>query len=168
MTDDRQYERATFAAGCFWGIEAAFRRIKGVVSTAVGYTGGTTPEPSYETVGAGNTGHAEAVEVTFDPVVVSYEQLLDLFWAIHDPTQLNRQGSDVGSNYRSAIFYHSPEQYATAIASKRKLEVTGAFRGHNITTEIVPASTFWLAEEYHQQYYEKCGQGYCAIPKNWE
>lgn len=148
MTDDGPYEKATFAAGCFWGIEAAFRRVKGVVATAVGYTGGTIPEPSYETVSTGTTGHAEAVEVTFDPVVVSYERLLDLFWSIHDPTQLNRQGPDIGSNYRSAIFCHSPEQHAAAIASKRKLEATGKFRGHNITTEIVPASTFWPAEEY--------------------
>jgi peptide-methionine (S)-S-oxide reductase len=168
VTDSGQYEKATFAAGCFWGIEAEFRRIKGVISTAVGYTGGTTREPSYEAVSTGITGHAEAVEVTYDPVVVPYERLLDVFWAIHDPAQLNPQGPDIGSNCRSAIFYHSPGQYASAIASKRKLEATGGFRGRTIATEIIPATTFWLAEEYHQQYYEKCGQGYSAMPKNWE
>jgi peptide-methionine (S)-S-oxide reductase len=149
-------ERATFAAGCFWGVEADFREIDGVVDALVGYTGGTTPNPTYQQVCGDRTGHAEAVEVTFDPSRVSYEQLLDAFWAMHDPTTPNRQGPDVGSQYRSAIFYHSAEQKAAAEASKAALERSGRY-GRPIVTEIVPAATFWRAEDYHQQYVAKRG-----------
>jgi len=166
--ESKELERATFAAGCFWGVEAAFRQIKGVVETAVGYTGGTVPEPDYQNVCSGRTGHAEAVGIIFDPAVVRYEQLLDIFWSIHDPTQVNRQGPDVGTNYRSAIFYHSPEQQKLAEASKARLAALKKYRGKTIATEIVPASQFWKAEEYHQQYFEKSGRGYCASPKCWE
>ena len=166
--ESKELERATFAAGCFWGVEAAFRQIKGVVETAVGYTGGTVPEPDYQNVCSGRTGHAEAVGIIFDPAVVRYEQLLDIFWSIHDPTQVNRQGPDVGTNYRSAIFYHSPEQQKLAEASKARLAALKKYRGKTIATEIVPASQFWKAEEYHQQYFEKSGRGYCASKKCWE
>lgn len=162
METGEQYERATFAAGCFWGVEAAFRRLKGVVGTRVGYTGGSIPNPTYEQVCSGRTGHAEAVEVTFDPWILSYNQLLDLFWTIHDPTQLDRQGPDIGSNYRSAIFWHTPEQKVLAEASRDQRTAAGTFRGRKIVTEIVPVGEFWPAEDYHQQYYEKCGRGYCA------
>ena len=153
-------EKATFGAGCFWGVEAAFRRVKGVVSAAVGYSGGKTANPTYEDVCTGKTGHAEVVEVTFDSSQVSYDQLLDVFWNCHDPTSLNRQGPDLGSQYRSAIFSHSVEQEAAATASKEKLEHTGRYE-KAITTEITPASTFYRAEEYHQQYLEKQGQASC-------
>jgi peptide-methionine (S)-S-oxide reductase len=149
-------ERATFAAGCFWGVEADFREIDGVVDALVGYTGGSTPNPTYQQVCSDRTGHAEAVEVTFDPLRVSYERLLDAFWGMHDPTTRNRQGPDVGSQYRSAIFYHSDAQKAAAEASKAALERSGRFRGP-IVTEIVPAPTFWRAEDYHQQYVTKRG-----------
>ena len=155
-------EKATFAAGCFWGVEAAFRQAKGVKSTAVGYTGGTTNNPTYEEVCTDRTGHAEAVEVEFDPAEVSYEQLLDVFWDNHDPTQRNRQGPDFGSQYRSAIFYHSPAQQAAAEAAKQRLEQSGKY-ARPIATEIVPATTFNRAEEYHQQYLEKRGQASCHI-----
>ncbi|MEN6609290.1 MAG: peptide-methionine (S)-S-oxide reductase MsrA [Methanoregulaceae archaeon] len=168
MDPKARYEKATFASGCFWGVEAAFRRIEGVIETAVGYTGGTVPEPAYEQVCSGKTGHAEAVEVLFDPAVVSYEKLLDVFWNIHDPTQKNRQGPDIGTNYRSAIFYHTPEQKEIAESSRERIASSGKYRGREIVTEIVPAPEFWRAEEYHQQYYEKCGRGYCATSKNWE
>jgi peptide-methionine (S)-S-oxide reductase len=153
-------QKATFAAGCFWGVEAKFRAIKGVVDAAVGYTGGSTDDPTYQQVCTDETGHAEAVLVEFDPAIVSYEQLLDAFWQMHDPTQLNRQGPDSGSQYRSAIFYHTPEQQAAAIASKAALEKSGRMR-RPIATEIVPAQTFWRAEEYHQRYHEKHG-GACG------
>jgi peptide-methionine (S)-S-oxide reductase len=156
-------EKATFAAGCFWGVENAFRHVQGVVSTQVGYTGGKTENPTYRDVCTHTTGHAEAVEVTFDPSVMSYEKLLDVFWSIHDPTQLYRQGPDVGSQYRSAIFYHSPEQEAAAIASKEKLEESGKYK-RPVVTEIAPAGPFYRAEEYHQQYYEKAGMGGCGTP----
>ena len=162
METENPKETATFAAGCFWGVEAEFRRVKGVIGTAVGYTGGTTPEPTYRQVCSGKTGHAEAVEVTFDPTIITYEKLLDIFWQIHDPTELNRQGPDIGTNYRSAIFYHTPEQKAAAESSKARLSASGKYHGKKIATEIVPATEFWRAEEYHQQYFEKCGQGYCA------
>ena len=162
MQDAGQFRTATFAAGCFWGVEAAFRQVKGVAGTRVGYTGGKITEPAYEQVCTGNTGHAEAVEVTYDPRIVPYEQLLEIFWRIHDPTQLNRQGPDIGTNYRSAIFYHSPEQKAAATASRDRLQKSGKYGSKKIATEIVPATEFWPAEEYHQQYYEKCGQGYCV------
>ncbi len=147
---------ATFAAGCFWGVEAAYRRIDGVTSTAVGYTGGHSPSPSYKEVCSDTTGHAEAVQVEFDPARVSYDQLLDVFWNIHDPTQLNRQGPDFGSQYRTAIFVHDAEQEAAARASKAKLEAEQRFR-EPVVTEIVGAQTFHMAEDYHQQYFEKQG-----------
>jgi peptide-methionine (S)-S-oxide reductase len=155
-------EKATFAAGCFWGVEATFRQIKGVHATSVGYAGGQTPNPSYEQVCTGRTGHAEAVEVQFDPQDVSYEQLLDAFWQNHDPTQRNRQGPDVGTQYRSAILYHTPEQQAAATASRQRLAESGKLP-RPIATEIVPASEFYRAEEYHQQYLEKRGLASCHI-----
>lgn len=151
-------EQATFAAGCFWGVEAAFRRIEGVTETCVGYTGGTVEDPSYEDVCTGRTGHAEAVRVTYDPSRVSYEDLLAAFWAVHDPTQLNRQGPDVGTQYRSAIFTHGPAQEAAARASKERLAASGRAR-RPIVTEIVPAGPFYMAEDYHQQYFERRGRG---------
>lgn len=149
-------ERATFAAGCFWGVESAFRQLPGVLATAVGYTGGDTLNPSYKEVCSGRTGHAEAVTVEFDPAKISYEQLLDVFWDLHDPTQLNRQGPDYGSQYRTAIFTHGPEQENIAKASKERLAKPGGFR-KRVVTEIVPAPVFYMAEEYHQQYFEKRG-----------
>jgi len=151
-------ETATFAAGCFWGIEASFRKVKGVKDTAVGYTGGTTANPTYRDVCSGQTGHAEAVRVEYDPNEVSYQDLLEVFWDIHDPTTLNRQGPDIGSQYRSAIFYHNPEQEQAAKASKAKLEAENRF-GKPIVTQIVPKSEFYMAEDYHQQYFEKKRQG---------
>ena len=147
-------EKATFGAGCFWGIEAQFREVKGVTSAAVGYSGGATEDPSYEDVCSGNTGHAEVVEVIFDPETISYDALLDVFWSIHDPTTLNRQGPDVGSQYRSAIFTHDSGQDATARASKERLQNTIG-PGREIVTEITPATEFYRAEDYHQQYFEK-------------
>jgi len=155
-------EKATFAAGCFWGVEAAFRQIPGVLATAVGYLGGRTKNPTYEDVCTDRTGHAEAVEVEFDPNRVRYQQLLDVFWNEHDPTQLNRQGPDVGTQYRSAIFFHNPAQQAAAIASKEALEKSGRYR-RPIVTEIVPAPEFFRAEDYHQQYLEKRGLASCKI-----
>jgi peptide-methionine (S)-S-oxide reductase len=154
--------KATFAAGCFWGVEAAFRQLPGVRSTAVGYSGGTLEAPTYADVCNGDTGHAEVVEVDFDPARVSYDAILDVFWENHDPTTLNRQGPDVGEQYRSAVFFHDPEQEKTARASKEKLERSGRFR-RPIVTEITPASRFWRAEEYHQQYLEKKGLASCKI-----
>jgi len=154
-------ETATFAAGCFWGVEAAFRAVPGVVDTQVGYTGGHTKNPTYKQVCSDTTGHAEAVQVTFDPTLVTYEQLLDVFWRIHNPTTPNRQGPDVGSQYRSVIFYHSPSQEAAAKASKERLAASGKYGEAPIVTEIVPAATFWRAEEYHQRYMEKHGQAGC-------
>jgi peptide-methionine (S)-S-oxide reductase len=155
-------EKATFAAGCFWGVEATFRQIKGVLSTQVGYTGGRTQNPSYEDVCTDRTGHAEAVEVTYDPSKVRYEALLNVFWQNHDPTTPNRQGPDVGEQYRSAIFYHSPEQEAEAKASKAHLESEHKFR-RPIVTQIIAAGPFYRAEEYHQQYLEKRGLSTCHI-----
>jgi peptide-methionine (S)-S-oxide reductase len=160
-------EKATFAAGCFWGVEAVFRRVEGVIETAVGYTGGTKPEPTYEEVCSGTTGHAESVELLFDPARVTYDRLLDIFWENHDPTQVNGQGPDTGSSYRSVIFYHTEEQRKKAEASKARLQASGKY-SRPVVTEIVPAGTFWRAEEYHQQFYEKSGRGYCAAPKYWE
>jgi len=150
-------EKTTFGAGCFWGVEAAFRKVQGVVSTAVGYSGGTLKNPTYEAVCTDQTGHAEVVQVEYDPSKVSYDDLLDLFWRVHDPTTMNRQGPDLGSQYRSAIFFHSPEQEKTAIASKEKTQNSGAYNGRPIVTEITPASEFYRAEEYHQQYFAKHG-----------
>ena len=145
---------ATFAAGCFWGVEAAFRQLPGVLDAVSGYTGGSIANPTYEQVCSDRTGHAEAVEVTYDPSVVSYDALLDAFWKMHDPTQMNRQGPDVGSQYRSAIFTHSPEQAAAANAS---LEAEQTKLGKPIATRILPATTFYRAEEYHQKYFERHG-----------
>ncbi len=156
-------ERATFAAGCFWGVEAEFAKVNGVVSTAAGYTGGHLENPTYEDVCTGRTGHAEAVLVEYDPEIVSYEQLLDVFWRIHDPTLVNRQGPDVGEQYRSAIFYHSPEQEAAARAAVARLEAEPRFR-KPIATEITPTSTFYRAEEYHQRYLERRGLAHCHLP----
>jgi peptide-methionine (S)-S-oxide reductase len=155
-------EVATFAAGCFWGVEEAFARVPGVLATQVGYTGGRTKDPSYEDVCTGTTGHAEAVQVEFDPVRVSYDRLLDVFWESHDPTTLDRQGPDVGSQYRSAIFTHDASQAAQARESKAKLEASKVHR-RPIVTEITPASEFHRAEEYHQKYFEKRGGGHCRI-----
>jgi len=156
-------ERAIFAAGCFWHVEDAFSRIKGVVATRAGYTGGHTASPSYKQVSSGMTGHAEAVEIEFDPSIISYEQLLDVFWNVHDPTTLDRQGPDVGSQYRSAIFFVTPEQKARALASKEKLQSVSQSRGRKIVTEIVPAGPFYPAEEYHQKYFQKTGRHSCAV-----
>jgi peptide-methionine (S)-S-oxide reductase len=147
-------DKATFAAGCFWGVEETFRQVKGVTGTRVGYTGGKIPNPTYEAVCSHGTGHAEAIEIEFEPTQVSYEDLLEIFWQNHDPTQVNRQGPDVGDQYRSAIFVHSPEQEKAARASKERLEQSGRHR-RPIVTQIVPATTFWPAEDYHQRYVEK-------------
>jgi peptide-methionine (S)-S-oxide reductase len=155
-------EKATFAAGCFWGVEAAFRAVPGVTATTVGYTGGSFPNPTYHDVCSGRTGHAEAVQVEYDPARVTYEDLLRVFWENHDPTTVNRQGPDVGTQYRSAIFFHSPEQQAAALASKQRLERSGAYQ-RPVVTEITPAAAFYRAEEYHQQYLEKRGQATCRI-----
>jgi peptide-methionine (S)-S-oxide reductase len=154
--------KATFAAGCFWGVEATFRQLPGVISTRVGYTGGQTEDPTYKEVCTDRTGHAEAVEIEYDPAKLSYDKLLDVFWENHDPTQLNRQGPDWGTQYRSAIFFHSPEQEAEAKASKERLEKSRRF-SKPIATQIVPAVTFFEAEEYHQQYLEKKGLASCHI-----
>ncbi len=155
-------QKATFAAGCFWGVEAIFRQIPGVASTRVGYIGGKTENPTYKEVCTDRTGHAEAVEIDFDPTKVSYGELLNIFWENHDPTQLNRQGPDWGTQYRSAIFYHSPEQKAEAEASKQALENARRY-SKPITTQIVPAPTFYAAEDYHQQYLEKRGLASCHV-----
>jgi peptide-methionine (S)-S-oxide reductase len=155
-------ERATFAAGCFWGVEDAFRQVKGVTDAAAGYTGGTVENPTYREVCGDATGHAEAVQVEFDPAQVSYDELLSVFWRIHDPTTMNRQGPDVGTQYRSAIFFHSPEQEKAARASKAQQDASGRHR-RPVVTEITPASRFWRAEEYHQRYNEKHGRS-CRIP----
>jgi peptide-methionine (S)-S-oxide reductase len=156
-------EKATFAAGCFWHVEAAYRSINGVINTLVGYTGGSYPNPTYEDVCSDKTGHAESVEIEFDPAVIAYDDLLRVFWGIHDPTTPNRQGPDVGSQYRSAIFYHSPEQEAAAVASKERLQASEEYRGRRIVTEVVPASTFYPAEGYHQRYLEKRGRVTCRV-----
>jgi peptide-methionine (S)-S-oxide reductase len=153
-------EIATFGAGCFWGVEAAFRRLPGVVDVAAGYSGGHMPNPTYRDVCSHTTGHAEVVQATFDPEKISYDQLLDVFWQIHNPTQVNRQGPDVGSQYRSAIFVHSPEQQAIAEKSKAALAASGKFQ-RPIATEITTAGPFYRAEEYHQKYLEKHGAASC-------
>jgi peptide-methionine (S)-S-oxide reductase len=155
-------ELATFGAGCFWGVEATFRNVKGVKDVSVGYLGGTTPNPTYKDVCTGRTGHAEVVQVVFDPAEVAYEKLLDVFWDNHNPTTLNRQGPDVGTQYRSAIFCHSDEQKKIAEESKEKLTAAGKF-SRPIVTEITPASTFYKAEDYHQRYLEKRGLASCHI-----
>ncbi len=157
---ENNLERATFAAGCFWGVEEAFLKMKGVKSTRVGYTGGNFPDPSYEDVCTDRTGHAEAIELEFDPNEISYRELLDFFWSIHNPTTKNRQGPDIGSQYRSTIFYHNPEQEKIARKSKRQLDDSNSFQ-NKIVTEIVPAATFYQAEDYHQKYYQKIAGGSC-------
>jgi peptide-methionine (S)-S-oxide reductase len=153
-------EKATFGAGCFWHVEEAFRHLKGVLATTVGYTGGTLKNPTYEDVCTDKTRHAEVVELTYDPKIITYEELLRVFWDIHDPTTKNRQGPDVGTQYRSAIFYHSPEQKTAAELSKKTLELSGKYR-KNIVTEITEATTFYPAEEYHQSYLAKHGLAAC-------
>ena len=160
MTETR---KATFGAGCFWGVEVTFRQVDGVVATAVGYAGGKSPDPTYELVCTGRTGHAEAVEVTYDPARVSYDRLLDVFWAGHDPTTSNRQGPDRGTQYRSVIFYHDEAQRSAAEASKARWQESGRFRAP-IVTQLVPATTFYRAEEYHQRYLEKHGLASCHLP----
>ncbi len=155
-------DTATFAAGCFWGVQAEFDKVKGVVQTTVGYTGGHTEHATYRDVCSDTTGHAEAVEVVFDPTVVTYDQLLDKFWSMHDPTTLNRQGPDFGSQYRSVIFFHDKSQQDTALAMKERLGASVQFR-RPVVTEITPATTFWRAEEYHQKYFQKHGGGSCHI-----
>jgi len=155
-------ELATFGAGCFWGVEVAFRNVSGVKDALVGYLGGTLANPTYKDVCTGRTGHAEVVQVQYDPGEVSYDRLLDVFWENHDPTTLNRQGPDVGTQYRSAIFYHTPQQKATAEASKARLEASGRLR-RPVVTEITEASTFYPAEDYHQRYLEKRGLASCHI-----
>lgn len=147
---------ATFGAGCFWGVEAAFRQLPGVIEAVSGYSGGTLENPTYQQVCSGTTGHAEVVQVTYDPSVLGYDALLDLFWRMHDPTQVNRQGPDVGTQYRSAIFYHTPEQAEQARRSKEHLETSGAYN-RPVATQIEPASAFFKAEDYHQRYFEKNG-----------
>jgi peptide-methionine (S)-S-oxide reductase len=153
-------EKATFGAGCFWGVEVDFRNTPGVKGAAVGYMGGDVPNPTYEQVCTDRTGHAEVVQVEFDPAEISYETLLDTFWEAHDPTQLNRQGPDVGRQYRSAIFYHSPEQQEVALASKARVQARSR---QPVVTEVEAAKEFWRAEEYHQQYLVKRGRATCAI-----
>lgn len=155
-------ETATFAAGCFWGVEESFRQVPGVLETAVGYLGGHTANPTYKDVCTDETGHAEVVQVAFDPSKVSYDKLLDVFWSAHDPTTLNRQGPDIGTQYRSAIFFHSPDQARQARASKEKVQASGKFR-RPVVTEITAASTFYPAEDYHQKYLAKRGLSHCHI-----
>ncbi len=155
-------EKATFAAGCFWGVEAAFRKVQGVTSTAVGYMGGTSENPTYQEVCTDKTGHAEIAEVTYDPAVVSYDELLTVFWENHDPTSLNRQGPDVGTQYRSEIFCHDDTQKSAAEASKARLGESGKY-ARKIVTEITPVAQFYKAEEYHQQYFEKQKSGQCKV-----
>ncbi len=155
-------EKATFAAGCFWGVESAFRQVNGVIDTQVGYTGGKTGKPTYKEVCTDTTGHAEAIEITFDPDKVSYRTLVGLFFKMHDPTQVNRQGPDVGTQYRSAVFYHSPEQKVAAEATKAALEKSGKYK-KPVATQILPAGPFYRAEEYHQRYFEKNGGPACHI-----
>jgi len=155
-------ETATFGAGCFWGVEETFRQIPGVLDTAVGYLGGHTQNPTYQDVCTDETGHAEVVQVTYDPAKVNYDRLLNVFWESHDPTTMNRQGPDIGTQYRSAILFHSPEQERLARASKEKMQASGKFR-RPIVTEITPASTFYRAEDYHQKYLAKRGLSHCHI-----
>ena len=150
------HKLAVFGAGCFWGVESAFRAVEGVVDVAVGYAGGTVPKPSYRTVCSGKTGHAEVVQVEYDPARVSFEQLLEVFWQIHDPTTLNRQGPDFGTQYRSIIFYSDEHERKAAEESKRRLDESGKL-SRPVVTQIVPAAEFYRAEEYHQRYYERMG-----------
>lgn len=162
MSESMMIETAVFGAGCFWGVEAAFRKVPGVVSTRVGYSGGTKTNPSYQDVCTDQTGHAEVVEISYNPNRISFEELLTIFWKCHDPTQQNRQGPDVGTQYRSVIFFQNSEQERLARISKETMEKSGRFRA-KIATQIVPAVDFWEAEEYHQQYLEKRGLGTCHL-----
>lgn len=162
MAPEKHTEKATFGAGCFWGVEETFRHVPGVVDTAVGFMGGTLANPTYRDVCTGRTGHAEVVQVTYDPDEVSYRDLLTVFWNVHDPTTRNRQGPDIGAQYRSVIFYHTPEQEKEARASKEEIGRSGRFRAP-IVTAVEPAGTFWRAEEYHQQYFAKQGGGHCRV-----
>ncbi len=155
-------KKATFGAGCFWGVEEAFRQVDGVTGTAVGYLGGSLEDPTYEDVCTGRTGHAEVVQVEFDPSRVSFERLLDVFWGLHDPTTMNRQGPDIGTQYRSAVFFHDEEQAAVASASKARVEASGQFR-RPIVTELSRATAFYRAEEYHQRYLDKRGRSTCHL-----
>ena len=168
MTDAPSYRKATFAAGCFWDVEAAFRNIDGVLETIAGYTGGSAPEPSYEQVGSGTTGHVEAVGVVYDPSVVSYDQLLEAFFLMHNPAQEGGQGDYTGPQYRSAIFYHDEDQKEAALKARDRLALEKRYGNRPILTEILPATTFWPAEECHQQFYAKCGQSYCTSRQIWE
>ena len=155
-------EIATFAAGCFWGVQAAFQQVTGVTDTQAGYTGGDVPDPGYQEVCTDKTGHAEAVMIEYDPDQVSYRYLLDLFFSLHDPTEYNRQGPDIGTQYRSAIFYHTPDQKKTAAMVIEELEKSGRFN-RKIVTELIPATRFWPAEEYHQSYYQKMMRRYGGL-----
>ena len=155
-------EKATFGAGCFWGVEAKFMRIPGVKETSVGYMGGKTLKPTYEDVCTGSTGHAEVVHLTFDPTAVSFDQLLDVFFKLHDPTTIDRQGPDVGTQYRSVVFYHSPDQKKLATKKIDELNNLGSF-GNQVVTKVTAAGDYWTAEEYHQKYLSKRGQSDCRI-----
>jgi peptide-methionine (S)-S-oxide reductase len=168
MEKTSRQAKATFAAGCFWDVEAAFRKVDGVLETVAGYTGGSLPDPHYEDVESGTTGHAEAVGIVFDPAVVSYNNLLDIFWSIHDPAQVIGQGEYSGSQYRSVIFCHDEEQKMAAMRSRDRLAASEKYRDRPILTKILPASTFWPAEECHQKFYDKCGQGYGASRQIYE
>lgn len=162
MKDEDKLKKASFAAGCFWGVEEAFRNLNGVVSTSVGYMGGEFEDPTYQDVCTGGTGHAETVEVIYDPTLLSYQDLLNVFWKSHDPTTLNRQGPDIGEQYRSVIFYHNEEQKRLALSSREELEKSDIYK-RRIVTQIVPATKFYMAEEYHQQYLEKRGRRSCKF-----
>ena len=162
MNNESKFETATLAGGCFWCLEAVYAELRGVERVISGYAGGRVPNPTYEQVCSGRTGHAEVVQAEFNPAEINYEQLLDVFWSNHNPTTLNRQGPDVGTQYRSVIFYHSPEQKAAAKVSKEKVDQSERFRSP-VVTQIEPAIKFWRAEEYHQRYLEKRGQSHCAI-----
>ena len=156
-------EKATFGAGCFWGVEVAFARLPGVLSTAVGFEGGTMDQPTYRDVCTDQTGHAEVVELDFDPEKITYNELLDAFFDLHDPTTMNRQGPDWGTQYRSVVFFHSPEQEQAAREKIEQLTAAGRYKPKRIVTQVVPAQTFWRAEDYHQRYLEKRGQTSCHI-----
>ncbi len=157
-------ETATFGAGCFWGVEHTFRQIEGVVNAVVGYAGGSSQEPTYREVCSGTTGHAEAVQLTYDPSRIGYEDLLEAFWRLHDPTQVNRQGPDVGTQYRSVVFFHDSQQEEKARAAIEALEAGGSL-SRPVATEVVPAGPFWPAEDYHQQYLAKRGMASCHVPR---
>jgi peptide-methionine (S)-S-oxide reductase len=162
MEDPSHYQQATFAAGCFWDVEAVFRNVDGVITTVTGYTGGQVPDPTYDLVESGKTGHVEAVGIVFDPSIVSYETLLDVFWALHDPTRTDGQGDFCGAQYRSVIFFHNEGQKTAAWESLDRIQAGNRTGNLPVLTEILPASIFWAAEECHQQFYEKCGRGYCV------